>query len=128
MSAQVNVADLLDNAQQVAGVKLVAAVVSGVDREALKSLADEVIERLGSGATLLGAEVDGKVALVAKVSQDLVERGAHAGNLVKAAAQRAGGGGGGAPGFAQAGGGDPARLREAVDSAAATLREQLGGQ
>lgn len=128
LSARINVAELVAGAQQIVGVPLVASVVPGADREVLKSLADQVIDRLGSGATLLGAEVDGKVALVAKVSQDLVERGAHAGLLVKTAAESAGGGGGGAPSFAQAGGGDPGRLQEAVQTAAATLAAQLGGQ
>jgi len=97
-------------------------------REALKDLADEVVDRLGSGATVLGAEVDGKVALVAKVSEDLISLGAHAGNLVKAVAERAGGGGGGAPGFAQAGGGEPGKLPAAIEGAAAALADQLGAQ
>jgi len=128
MSASVNVPDLVAGAEQVDRVALVAAVVPGVDREALKDLADEVVDRLGSGATVLGAEVDGKVALVAKVSEDLISLGAHAGNLVKAVAERAGGGGGGAPGFAQAGGGEPGKLPAAIEGAAAALADQLGAQ
>ncbi len=127
MSASVSVPDLVADATEVGGTMLVASVVTDVDRDALKNLADEVVDALGSGVVLLGAAVDGKVALVAKVSEDLMGRGAHAGNLVKAAAERAGGGGGGAPGFAQAGGGHPDKLAEAIEVAAEALAEQLGG-
>ncbi|MCD6360627.1 MAG: alanine--tRNA ligase, partial [Armatimonadetes bacterium] len=125
MSASIDVPDLVAQAGEVGGVRLVAAVVPDVDREGLKNLADEIVERLGSGVTVLGAEVDGKVALVAKVSEDVIGRGAHAGNLVRAVAERAGGGGGGAPNFAQAGGGDPAKLGEAVEAAGEILAGQL---
>ncbi len=127
MSASVNVPDLVAAAEEVAGVRLVARRISGGDREMLKSLADEIIERLGSGVTVLAGDADGKVALVAKVSDDLIERGAHAGNLVKGVAEAAGGGGGGAPRFAQAGGGDVAKIDEAIAAASAIFAGQLEG-
>ncbi|HCA46246.1 MAG TPA: hypothetical protein DEP45_02485, partial [Armatimonadetes bacterium] len=62
-----------------------------------------------------------------KVSKDIIGRGGHAGNLIKEIAQRAGGGGGGAPHFAQAGGGDLAKLSDAVAAAPEVLAAQLGG-
>jgi alanyl-tRNA synthetase len=126
MSAAINVPDLVAGAQDVAGARLVASVIAGADRETLKGLADEIVERLDSGVAVLGGDADG-VALVAKVSQNLIARGAHAGNLVREVAQRAGGGGGGAPHFAQAGGGSPGRLAEAIAAAPQILAAQLGG-
>jgi alanyl-tRNA synthetase len=126
MSASINVPDLIADAEQVDGAMLVASVIAGADREMIKSLADEIVEKLDSGVAVLGGDADG-VALVAKVSDDLIERGAHAGQLISEVAQRAGGGGGGAPHFAQAGGGDGAKLGEAVAAAPEILSEQLGG-
>jgi len=127
MSASVNVPDLVAGAEEVAGVKLVAERIDGGDRDVLKGLADEIIDRLGSGVVVLAGDAGGKVALVAKVSDDLIGRGAHAGNLVGAVAEVAGGGGGGAPKFAQAGGGDVAKLDAAIRAAPATLLGQLEG-
>ncbi|MFP4249158.1 MAG: alanine--tRNA ligase [Armatimonadota bacterium] len=126
MSASINVPDLIAQAEQVVGVTLVASVIDGADREMLKSLADEIVAKLDSGVAVLGSDADG-VALVAKVSDDLIGRGAHAGNLISDVARRAGGGGGGAPQFAQAGGGDPSKLGDAVAAAFDVLTEQLGG-
>ncbi len=127
MSASINVPDLVASATEVAGVKLVAQRITGGDREMIKGLADEIIDRLGSGVAVLAGDADGKVALVAKVSDDLLARGVHAGNLVKAVAAAVGGGGGGAPKFAQAGGGDVAKLDDVPAVAAETLAGQLGG-
>ena len=124
MSASVNVPDLVQAAEDVAGTKLVARKIEGADREMLKSLVDEIIDRVDSGIAVLGGDADGNVALVAKVSDDLIERGAHAGDLIGEVAGRAGGGGGGAPQFAQAGGGDPDRLDEAI----AAARDIVAGQ
>jgi alanyl-tRNA synthetase len=75
---------------------------------------------------VLGSEVDGKVALVAKVSEAAVRRGAHAGELVKRVAELCGGSGGGRPHFAQAGGKDPARLSEALAQAIQIVAVQIG--
>ncbi|MFW5868694.1 MAG: DHHA1 domain-containing protein, partial [Armatimonadota bacterium] len=126
MSASINVPDLIADAREVDGVMLVAAMIAGADRETLKSLADEIVDTLDSGVAVLAGDGDG-AALVAKVSQDLIGRGAHAGNLVSEVAQRAGGGGGGAPHFAQAGGGDPSKLNDAIAAAPEILSGQLGG-
>ena len=73
-------------------------------------LAEELVNRLGSGVVILGGTGGGKVSFAVKVSKDLVARGFKAGDIVKEAARVAGGGGGGRPDFAQAGGKDPAKL------------------
>ena len=68
-------------------------------------------QKLGSGIIVLGSLLDGKVNLIAGVTKDLIEKGFHAGKLIKEVATRCGGGGGGRPDMAQAGGKDPAKLR-----------------
>jgi alanyl-tRNA synthetase len=105
--------DLLLAAEEVAGVKVIAARVE-VTGEALRGLADDLVARLGSGIVVLGALANGRVQFVSEVSKDLVSAGYHAGNLVREVAKIAGGGGGGRPDFAQAGGRAPERLGEAL--------------
>ena len=72
-------------------------------------------QKLGSGVIVLGSAVDGKVNLIAGVTKDLIEKGFHAGKLIKEVATRCGGGGGGRPDMAQAGGKDPAKLDSALE-------------
>ncbi len=106
---------------------VVIAAPPGVeDGQSLSTLADGILDRLRSGAVVLGATTNGKVLFVAKASKDAVAKGAHAGEIVKAAAQAAGGGGGGRPDFAQAGGRDATKLGEALEAAEAILLRQLG--
>jgi len=118
---------LVAQAQEVQGVKLVAAELPDLDADAVEAAADRVVERLRSGVAVLGTVSGGKVALVAKASRDAVARGAHAGNLLREVAQACGGGGGGKPEFARAGGGDSSKLREALAVAAQVLARQLCG-
>ena len=72
-------------------------------------------QKLGSGVIVLGSAVDGKVNLIAGVTKDLIEKGFHAGKLIKEVATRCGGGGGGRPDMAQAGGKDPSKLDSALE-------------
>jgi alanyl-tRNA synthetase len=109
---------LVGEARDVSGFRLVShAVADGADGDVLRTLAEEVLDRLKSGVVILGGVKEGKVSLAVKVSKDLVGRGLHAGNIVKEAAKIVGGGGGGRPDFAQAGGKDPARLVDALAAA-----------
>ena len=119
---------LTGEARTVNGFKLVThALADGADSDSLRTLADELLNRLVSGVVILGGASGGKVALTVKVSKDLVGRGVHAGNIVKEAAKVAGGGGGGRPDFAQAGGKDPGKLAEALSVAERLVTEQFGG-
>ena len=95
-------------------VAVVAAQVAGADVDTLRDMSDWLRNKLGSSAVVLAADVDGKPQLIAAVTDDLVKRGLHAGELVKAVAKVVGGGGGGKPALAQAGGRDLARLPEAL--------------
>ena len=117
-------ADLVKHVVEVDGVKLVAARVDGLGADAMRSLADDLKNRLGSGVILLGAAGDESVQFVSAVSKDLVKAGFHAGNLIREVAKIAGGGGGGRPDFAQAGGKNPERLDEAL----AKARELVAAQ
>jgi alanyl-tRNA synthetase len=95
-------------------VAVVAAQVAGADAETLRDMSDWLRNKLGSAVVVLAAAIDGKPQMIAAVTEDLVKRGLHAGELVKAVAKVVGGGGGGKPTLAQAGGRDVVRLPEAL--------------
>ncbi len=114
--ARNQVTDILAQAVDVAGVKVLAAKVQAPDMEGLRSMTDLLRDKLGSGVIVLGAVADNKVNFVAAVSKDLTNR-LHAGNIVKEVAKAAGGGGGGRPDMAQAGGKDPGKLESALQHA-----------
>ncbi len=106
--------ELLSQVQDVSGVKVLAAQVEAADLDTLREMSDWFRNRVGSGVIVLGAVMDSKPGFVAAITPDLVERGLHAGQLVKRVAQVVGGGGGGRPTLAQAGGRDAGRIGEAL--------------
>jgi alanyl-tRNA synthetase len=105
---------LTERVQSVDGINVLVARVEAGGMEALRNMADGIKAKLGSVALLLGSVHEGKVQLIAAVTPDLVERGYHAGQLIKRVAAVCGGGGGGRPDMAQAGGKDPGKLEEAL--------------
>ncbi|MCE2469967.1 MAG: alanine--tRNA ligase [Dehalococcoidia bacterium] len=117
---------LLAQAQDVGGVKVVAAAVNAPSVDELRAMGDWLRDKLGSGVVALGAVIDGRPLLVAMVTKDLVERGYRAGDIVKAAAPPMGGGGGGRPDVAQAGGRDSAKLLDGIEAAVEAVRA-VGG-
>ncbi len=117
---------LVEGATEVNGVKLVARRLEGATRESLRDYADQLREQFSPIALVLGAEVEGKVALIAAASRSLVkEKNLHAGKAIKAAATIAGGGGGGRPDLAEAGARLVDKLDEAIAAGAAELESQL---
>jgi len=116
---------LLSQVQNVDGVPLLVAEIEAADMETLRQMTDWFRDRLPSGVIVLGALMDGKPGFVAAVTADLVARGLHAGQLVKATARIVGGGGGGRPTMAQAGGRDASKLQEALNVVPDLLRESL---
>ncbi|MFQ5810697.1 MAG: DHHA1 domain-containing protein, partial [Armatimonadota bacterium] len=122
-----DIGELVAGAATVGDVPLVAAHVPDADMDALRTAADRVVEKLGSGVALLATVTDGGVRLVAKASDDAVGRGAHAGKLVAETASACDGRGGGKPTFAQAGAKDASKLHEALERAPQILEEQLSG-
>ena len=106
--------------------KLLAARLDGADAKALRATVDQLKEKFGSAILVLGAaDADGKVALVAGVTNDLVAK-VKAGELVGAIAAMVGGRGGGRPDFAQAGGTDASKLDAALASVEGLVRAKLG--
>jgi alanyl-tRNA synthetase len=112
--ASTSLDDFLGQAVTVNDMRVIAARAPELDADGLRTLADSLLDRLGSGVVVLGSVAGEKVLLVSKVSKDLVPRGAHAGNLVREVAKATGGNGGGRPDFAQAGGRDPEKLDDAL--------------
>lgn len=106
--------NLLSRAKEIKGIKIVAEQVEGIGIEGLKGLVDSLIERMGSGAVILGSVANERAVLVCKVSRDIAERGLAADKFVREVAKIVGGGGGGSPLFAQAGGKNPEKLEEAL--------------
>ena len=117
--------NVMDQVQEVTGVKLLATSVEGVDMNGLRDLGDQLKEKLGEGVILLVSASGEKVNLMAMATEDAVSQGAHAGNLIKACAACVGGGGGGRPNMAQAGGKNPAGVQDALEKAVEVLKEQL---
>ncbi|SCX90388.1 alanyl-tRNA synthetase [Lachnospiraceae bacterium XPB1003] len=117
--------NIMDKVTEVKGVKLLAASVDNVDMNGLRDLGDQLKEKLGSGILILASAKDGKVNLVSMATDDVIAKGAHAGNLIKGVAALVGGGGGGRPNMAQAGGKNPDGIPAAVAEAAKVLEGQL---
>ena len=113
--ARYEVEDLLDQVQVVQGIKVLATSVAAGDSESLRSMGDLIRDKLGSGVVILGSPWSDRVGFVTMVTKDLIGRGVHAGKIIKEVAAAAGGGGGGRPDMAQAGGKDPARLKQALE-------------
>jgi len=105
---------LLRQTRQIAGIAVLATQVDVQDVALLREMCDRFRERMGSGVVVLGAIIDSKPMLIASVTPDLVEKGLHAGHMIRDLAQIVGGGGGGRPTMAQAGGRDPSRLPDAL--------------
>jgi alanyl-tRNA synthetase len=114
---------LLEGARTINGVRIVAARVSGADRDNLRQLVDTLRQKLGSGVVVLASADDGKVALITGVTKDLIPR-VHAGKIVQELAKLVGGSGGGRPDLAEAGGKDTSAIERAL-STVYPLLEQL---
>ncbi len=117
--------DVMDQVLEVKGVKLLAVRVDGVDMGGLRDLGDQLKEKLGDGVVVLLSELEGKVNMIAMATDGALDKGAHAGNLIKGIAGLVGGGGGGRPNMAQAGGKNPGGISEAIRAASQVLENQL---
>jgi len=114
-----------ENVPQVDGIPVLAVVLPNADLDSMRQMTDRFRERYPSGVVVLGSVIDGRPMLIAAVTEDLLQRGLHAGELVKKVAQMVGGGGGGRPTLAQAGGKDPEALPQAIDSVLGLVKEAL---
>lgn len=116
--------DLISQAEEIADTKVLAARLDGMDVKTLRTTLDQLKDKLGPSAIVLGAVNDGKVSLIAGVSKDRIDR-LKAGEIVNAVAQQVGGKGGGRPDMAQAGGSKPEALDAALASVPDWVRAKL---
>ncbi|ENM5741193.1 alanine--tRNA ligase [Vibrio metoecus] len=117
-------AGLINQVKQIAGVNVLVAGLNGADNKALRGMVDDLKNQLGSGIIMLGNVADGKVGLIAGVTNDLTSK-VKAGELVNMVALQVGGKGGGRPDMAQAGGTDAHALPSALESVDAWIAERL---
>jgi alanyl-tRNA synthetase len=115
----------LEDPRSVKGVPVLATALAGADTDTLRQMADRFRQRHSSGVVVLGSISEGRPVLIAAVTEDLVKRGLHAGELVKFVAAPLGGGGGGKPTLAQAGGKDASKLAETLASVPDWVEERL---
>lgn len=106
---------IVDKAKTINGITVLAAKVNAKDMNSLRGMMDDLKNKLQSAIVVLGAVEDEKVNLVAGVTKDLVEKGYHAGKLIKEVAELCGGKGGGRPEMAQAGAKKPENLSKALE-------------
>ncbi len=118
--------DAKDQIKEVKGVKVLAISVPDVDGNGLRTLGDQMKEKLGEGVVVLASAKDGKVSLLAMATEGAIKKGAHAGNLIKEISSLIGGGGGGRPNMAQAGGKNPDGIAECLEKAVYVLENQIG--
>ena len=113
-----------DEALDVAGVKLVAREVAGLDKDGLRALVDKHRDRIKSGVVVLASPSDGKVSIVVGVTPDLTKK-VPAGQVVKQLAPIVGGGGGGRPDFAEAGGKDASKIQDLLSASRLVIEKLL---
>ena len=118
--------DVMDKVVEIGGVKVLSVEIPDTDGNELRTLGDELKNKLGEGLIFLASAKDGKVNLVAMATDGAVKAGVHAGNLIKAVAPIVGGGGGGRPNMAQAGGKLPDKTGQAVEAVKDEVKKQLG--
>ena len=117
--------DVMNQIQEINGVKFLAVKVDGVDMNGLRNLGDQLKDQLGEGVIVIASAVDGKVNLLSMATDGAMAKGAHAGNIIKGIAAIVGGGGGGRPNMAQAGGKIPEKIDEALETAKQVVAEQI---
>jgi alanyl-tRNA synthetase len=117
-------ADVLSDAVEINGTKVLVTEMPGVETKALRTIMDELKNRIGSGIVFIGTSSEDKVGLIAGVTKDLTSK-VKAGELVNYVAAQVGGKGGGRPDMAQAGGNQPENLAKALNSVNTWLTERL---
>ncbi len=123
--AKSEVSDVMKDVVEVGSYKVLPVAVKDIDMNALRTLSDDLKEKIGSGIVVIASENAGKVNLIVTVTDDAVKAGAHAGKIIKEAAALVGGGGGGRPNMAQAGGKNPAGIPDCLAKAVELAKAQL---
>jgi alanyl-tRNA synthetase len=123
-SAASSVSSATENVREVKGVKVLATRADNLERTQLRTLVDNLRNKLGSGVVVMGSVSDGKVALIVGVTKDLTAR-VQAGKIIGEVAKKVGGSGGGRPDMAEAGGKDPAALDAALEASYGVVEGML---
>ena len=123
-SASSSTANVGEKIKEVKGVKVLAHRVDNLERAQLRTLVDQLRDKIGSGVVVLGSASNGNVALIVGVTKDLTSR-VQAGKIVGKVAEKVGGKGGGRPDLAEAGGKDASALDGALDGAYGVVEELL---
>ncbi len=123
-NARLTLGEILQRTREVRGVKVLAYRLPEMDRASMRSLADELRQKLGSGIVVLGTPQDRKAALVVMVTEDLCRK-VPAGRIIKELAPIVGGAGGGKAELAEAGGKDSSRLADAIDRSYGIVESML---
>src|SRR6202167_4329863 len=124
-SASSTVASVTDKIKEIHGIKVLAHRVDNLERAQMRTLVDQLRDKLGSGVVVLGSATNGNVALIVGVTKDLTSR-IQAGKVIGPVAQKVGGKGGGRPDLAEAGGKDPAAVDTALSEAYSVVESLLG--
>jgi alanyl-tRNA synthetase len=124
-SASSSAANIGEKVKEVKGVKVLAHRVDNLERAQLRTLVDQLRDKIGSGVVVLGSASNGSVSLIVGVTKDLTSR-VQAGKVIGPVAQKVGGKGGGRPDLAEAGGKDPGALDAALDGAYGVVESLLG--
>lgn len=120
------IGDILKNKEELDGIEIVTGKVDNLDMNNLRNLGDKIRDNISSGIVVLSSITDdGKVLFVAMATKDVLNKGIHAGNLLKEISRITGGGGGGRPDMAQAGGKNPNKVDFALNKVKDVVREQL---
>ena len=118
------VRDIISEAKEICGVKVLATRVEGIKLSSLRDFVDHLRDKLGGGIVLVAAQEDGKLSTVCSVSKEITKK-VKAGDLLKAFFEHTGGRGGGRPDFAQGGGGDPEKVPEALEDLYSVVEKAL---
>jgi len=124
-SASSTVASAGENVKEIHGVKVLAHRVDNLERQQMRTLVDQLRDKLGSGVVVLGSATNGNVALIVSVTKDLTGK-LQAGKIIGPVAQKVGGKGGGSPDMAEAGGNNPQELNAALDGSYEVIESLLG--
>ncbi|MEY2413759.1 MAG: alanyl-tRNA synthetase, partial [Acidobacteriaceae bacterium] len=124
-SASSTVASAGENIKEVSGIKVLAHRVDNLERQQMRTLVDQLRDKLGSGVVVLGSASNGNVSLIVGVTKDLTSR-IQAGKVIGPIAQKVGGKGGGRPDLAEAGGKTPETLDAALSEVYKTVESLLG--
>lgn len=113
--------ELIQSAKEYHGIKLITKEAEGIEINELRILSDKIKASTKASVIVLASVTDGKVTFLVSVTDDLLDKGYHAGKLIKSIAEAAGGGGGGKADMAQAGAKDPTKIKDAFEVAATLL-------